>query len=56
MCGLKVKLLVVVSMLFFTCNQDDEPAIVDASLEGEWVLSQVLCYCGFEPDSDFTLT
>lgn len=53
---MKIKILVIFSMLFFACNQDDEPAIADAALEGEWVLSQILCYCGFEPDIDFALT
>ncbi|TLP82646.1 hypothetical protein [Maribacter sp. ACAM166] len=53
---MKVKLLVVLTMLLSACNQDDEPAIVDTALEGDWVLSQVLCYCGFDPDTDFALT
>lgn len=48
--------VVIISLLFFACNQDDEPAIADSALEGDWVLSQVLCFCGFEPDTNFALT
>ncbi|APQ17005.1 hypothetical protein BTR34_06570 [Maribacter hydrothermalis] len=43
-------------MLFFACNTDDEPVIADAALEGEWQLLNVVCYCSFEPDTDFSLT
>ncbi len=50
------KLLIVLSLVFFACNPDDESEIADAVLEGEWVLTQVSCFCGFEPETDFTLT
>tara|TARA_R110002126_G_scaffold65818_2_gene167686 strand:- start:507 stop:893 length:387 start_codon:yes stop_codon:yes gene_type:complete len=53
---MKLRFLFVLAVLFFACNPDDEPAIADTALEGEWVLSQVVCYCGFEPDTDFSLT
>ena len=43
-------------ILLVSCNPDDEPAIADAALEGEWILTNVACFCGFEPDTDFTLT
>jgi hypothetical protein len=53
---MKLRFLVVLSLLFLGCDPDDEPTIADAALEGEWVPSQVVCYCGFEPDTDFSLT
>lgn len=48
--------LTVLCILLVSCNPDDEPAIADAALEGEWILTNVGCFCGFEPDTDFTLT
>lgn len=54
--NMKLRFLVVLSLSFFACNPDDEPAIADAILEGKWVLSRVVCYCGFEPNTDFSLT
>lgn len=53
---MRVKLLALLSLVLFACNTDDEPVIADAVLEGEWKLSQVICYCGFEPNADFSLT
>lgn len=53
---MKFRFLIVLSLLFFACNVDDEPVIADAELEGEWQLSNVICYCWFEPDTDFSLT
>jgi hypothetical protein len=51
-----MNLLILLSLLLFACNPDDEPVIADAVLEGEWVLTNVSCFCGFEPETDFTLT
>ncbi|WP_339625363.1 hypothetical protein [uncultured Maribacter sp.] len=53
---MKFRFLVVLPLFFLACDPEGEPAIADAALEGEWVLSQVVCYCSFEPDTDFTLT
>lgn len=52
---MKLKIIVVLFLLFISCNSDD-PLIADAELEGEWILSDVVCYCAFEPDIDFSLT
>ena len=53
---MKVKLVVILSLLFYACTLDDEPAIADDGLQGEWILTNVSCFCGFDPDTDFTLT
>ncbi|SFR53511.1 hypothetical protein [Maribacter stanieri] len=53
---MKLRLLIVFSLLFLSCNSDDDRVIEDEAVEGEWVLSNVVCYCGFEPDIDFSLT
>jgi len=52
---MKLKLVAVLFLLFISCS-DDDPLIADAELEGEWTLSDVICYCGFESDIDFSLT
>lgn len=52
---MKLKIVAVLFLLFISCSNDD-PLIADAELEGEWILSDVVCYCGFEPDIDFSLT
>lgn len=52
---MKFKLVAVLFLLFISCH-DDDPLIADAELEGEWTLSDVICYCGFASDIDFSLT
>ncbi|TDT41828.1 hypothetical protein CLV90_3059 [Maribacter spongiicola] len=52
---MKLKLVAILFLLFISCS-DDDPLIADAELEGEWTLSDVICYCGFESDIDFSLT
>ena len=53
---MRINLLVVLTLMFYACNPDDETAIEDAVLEGEWILTNVSCFCGFDPGTDFTLT
>lgn len=53
---MKAFFLSVLSVLLVSCDLVDEPVIADAALEGEWILTNVACFCGFEPDTDFTLT
>ncbi len=53
---MKAIFLTVLCILLVSCMQDDEPVIADAALEGEWVLTNVACFCFFEPDTDFTST
>ncbi|WP_324025112.1 hypothetical protein QSV08_18135 [Maribacter sp. BPC-D8] len=52
---MKLKLVAVLFLLFISCSDDDR-VIEDLALEGEWILSNVVCYCGFEEDIDFSLT
>lgn len=51
------KILLIVSMcLFVACVEDDDPAVDDVALEGEWVLSDIRCYCSFDTEIDFSQT
>ena len=52
---MKLKLVAVLFLLFISCSDDDR-VIDDLALEGDWVLSNVVCYCAFEEDVDFSLT
>ncbi|ASV30526.1 hypothetical protein [Maribacter cobaltidurans] len=47
---------VMISILFISCNQDDGPVIQDTSLNGEWILQDISCFCGFDPEIDFSET
>lgn len=46
-------LLLSVCLLNISCSKDE---VSDGSLEGEWVLTNVSCFCGFGEDYDFTTT
>lgn len=52
---MKFKLLGVLFLLCVSCSDDDR-VIEDLALEGDWVLSNVICYCSFDEDVDFSLT
>ena len=44
-------------MLFVSCSNkevEDNSEVKDNSLEGEWVLNNVACFCGFGQDYDFS--
>ncbi len=47
---------VMISILFISCNQDDGPVIQDTALNGEWILQDISCFCGFDPEVDFSET
>lgn len=53
---MKLTFVFFLSILMLACSTDDEPAIADASLEGEWVLTNVTCYCAFGEATNFNLT
>ncbi|WP_339650767.1 hypothetical protein [uncultured Maribacter sp.] len=46
---MKLRFLDILTVLFLTCDPDDEPPMADSALEGQWVLSYAVCYSGFEP-------
>ncbi|WP_291962212.1 hypothetical protein [Maribacter sp.] len=48
--------LVAILLLFFISCSDDDRIIDDLALEGDWVLSNVICFCSFTEDVDFSLT
>ncbi|WP_157480583.1 hypothetical protein [Gillisia sp. CAL575] len=52
-------LILALSLVFITAcsNSDDNPKI-DAQLNGTWMLTNISCFCGFDPNTsfnDFTL-
>lgn len=51
----KALFVVLISVLgFSSCTDNDANALVDVALEGEWVLENVTCFCGFSEDFDFS--
>ena len=52
------KWLVIIGIfcVSFSCSTDEERNTVDDSLEGEWILSNISCFCFFEEDTDFSTT
>lgn len=53
---MKKLLLITLWCLFLACVDDDDPAVDDIALKGEWVLSDISCYCTFDPEIDFLQT
>ncbi|MFI8604893.1 hypothetical protein ACIGCP_10550 [Cellulophaga baltica] len=42
--------------LFCTaCTDNDDDFVIDGNLSGEWVLTDVSCFCGFPEDVDFSV-
>ena len=53
----KFTVIFSIVLLLFSCSKDDEgKELDDVSLEGSWVLTDVICFCGFPQDNDFTQT
>ena len=52
------KWLVLVGALCisFSCANDEVSDPVDNDLAGEWVLTNISCFCFFEEDTDFSAT
>jgi len=49
------KILILFLVVFSSCsNNDDE--VDDNSLNGEWTLTNVSCFCGFPDPPEFNLT
>ncbi|MDC6388211.1 hypothetical protein PP182_05935 [Maribacter sp. PR1] len=43
-------------VLVFSCETSDDQVILDYQLEGEWMLTEISCFCAFDPEIDFTET
>ncbi|UWX54694.1 hypothetical protein NYZ99_17895 [Maribacter litopenaei] len=49
-------LLFIVSIVLLSCDSENDPVIQDAALHGEWMLQEISCFCGFDPETDFSET
>lgn len=52
------KWLVIIGVLCisFSCSNDEVSDPEDDALDGEWVLTNISCFCFFEEDTDFSTT
>ncbi|MFX0556399.1 hypothetical protein ACOCEA_06350 [Maribacter sp. CXY002] len=48
--------LLLTSLFFVACASDNDRVIYDSGLEGEWVLTNVSCFCAFDPEINFSET
>lgn len=48
---MKKLILFILIVCVVSCSKED---LKDSSLEGEWILTKVSCYCGFGQDYDFS--
>ncbi|SNY94612.1 hypothetical protein [Flagellimonas pacifica] len=48
----KAVFLFTLLFVFNSCSSDDD--VVDAALNGTWVLNKASCFCGFGEDFDFS--
>lgn len=47
-------LILLLSVVFLTaCSNDDNNPKIDAELNGTWMLTNISCFCGFDPDTNF---
>ncbi|MFH6602640.1 hypothetical protein ACEZ3G_04070 [Maribacter algicola] len=45
---------ILLATLFLVSCSDDLDDVINVELEGKWVLTDVLCYCGFGETPDFS--
>ena len=50
---MKKILLFIIFISFISCSDNNDEVTIDDSLVGEWVLTDVICFCGFE-NADFS--
>ncbi len=51
----RITTILLLAIFAVSCSVDNqEEAIVNVDLEGDWVLENVSCFCFFEPDTDFS--
>lgn len=47
-------LILLLSVVFLSsCSNDDNNPKIDAELNGTWMLTNISCFCGFDPDTNF---
>lgn len=46
----KVLFVAIVFAMFTSCNKEE---ITDDRLNGTWMLTNISCFCGFDPDTNF---
>tara|TARA_R110000868_G_scaffold377732_1_gene643097 strand:- start:3069 stop:3464 length:396 start_codon:yes stop_codon:yes gene_type:complete len=51
---MKKILLFIILIGFISCSDNNDESALDSALEGEWVLTDVLCYCAFSENVDFS--
>lgn len=49
----RITTILILSLLFVSCSKDNDD-VINVELQGSWTLSDVMCYCAFEPDTDFS--
>ncbi|MFS4454698.1 lipocalin family protein [Maribacter sp. 2304DJ31-5] len=50
---MKKSVFTLLTILCISCSKEE---LKDTTLQGEWVLDNVVCFCGFGPDYDFSST
>jgi len=50
------RFFLLILVLIFSCETSDDQVILDSQLEGEWMLTEISCFCAFDPEIDFTET
>lgn len=46
--------LIFVFIIFISCTDANDETKIDETLAGEWVLTNVYCFCYFASDTDFS--
>lgn len=47
-------LILALSLVFLSaCSNNDDNAQVDSELHGTWMLTNIACFCGFDPETNF---
>ncbi len=49
----RITTILLATLLLVSCS-DDLDDVINVELEGKWVLTDVLCYCGFGENPDFS--
>tara|TARA_R100000935_G_C2823058_1_gene160782 strand:+ start:764 stop:1162 length:399 start_codon:yes stop_codon:yes gene_type:complete len=49
----KIGILLLSFIILSACSNNDDNTEVDAELTGTWMLTNIGCFCGFDPETNF---
>ena len=49
----RILILVLSAVFLSACSNSDDNPKIDSELSGTWMLTNISCFCGFDPETNF---